>query len=71
VSSLLFGAMHLGYWLLDEKALSIRAVAHASSMILAGIIFGGIAQRSKSLLGPIAVHVLANSLVLSVQAASG
>lgn len=67
-SSLLFGAMHLGYWWVDGQApTSPDALTHAGSMVIAGAIFGAVRVASKSLGGPLLVHAAANCAVLASQ----
>ncbi len=67
VSSLLFGLMHVGYWLLDRKGLSAQTALHVTSMFAAGAVFGSVRMSSKSLLAPIASHALGNCLILALQ----
>jgi membrane protease YdiL (CAAX protease family) len=66
-SSFLFGLEHIGYWLASTGTIHINAVAHAASMILAGICFGGVRQFSRSVSAPIIFHILANDIILLLQ----
>ena len=67
VTSLLFGAEHLGYWAQTEWPLSFEAFEHALSMVGAGVCFGMLRLRSDALAVPIAIHMVANSAVLLTQ----
>ncbi|MBN2116920.1 MAG: CPBP family intramembrane metalloprotease [Anaerolineales bacterium] len=66
-TSLLFGIEHLGYWAQAGWPLPPEAVLHALSMVGAGLCFGALRWRSRSLAVPAAVHLLANGAILLTQ----
>ncbi|ESA37665.1 caax amino terminal protease family [Leptolyngbya sp. Heron Island J] len=66
-TSLLFGVEHLGYWALSYWPLPPAAMMHALLMVGAGAFFAALRLASRSLLAPIAVHMLANGAILLTQ----
>lgn len=67
VTSLLFGVEHLGYWAQAGLPLPLDAYLHALSMVGAGVCFGWLRWGSRSLAVPIAIHMLANGVILLAQ----
>jgi membrane protease YdiL (CAAX protease family) len=63
-TSILFGIEHLGYWANSSWPLSSNAYLHSLSMILAGVFFGYIRLKTRSLTMPISIHMLANGIIL-------
>lgn len=66
-TSVLFGVGHLGYWALSDWPLPPEAMMHALLMVVAGAFFGGLRLASRSLFAPIAIHMLANGIILLTQ----
>jgi membrane protease YdiL (CAAX protease family) len=67
VTSLLFGVEHLGYWAQAGLPLPPQAFLHALSMVGAGLCFGALRWRSRSIAVPAIVHMLANGAILLTQ----
>jgi membrane protease YdiL (CAAX protease family) len=67
VTSFLFGAQHIGYWLQFYRPLPIDAIFHSLLMILSGFFLGLFRWLSGSLWGSIVVHIVANGIVLLFQ----
>jgi membrane protease YdiL (CAAX protease family) len=66
-TSVLFGVSHIGYWAQSTWPLPSGAYVHAISTALAGLFFGVFRLKTRSLIVPISVHMLANGIILSAQ----
>jgi membrane protease YdiL (CAAX protease family) len=66
-TSLLFGVEHLGYWAQAGLPLPVDAFLHALSMVAAGLCFGALRWKSRSLAVPAMIHMLANGVILLAQ----
>lgn len=66
-TSLLFGVEHLGYWAQSHWPLPLDAIIHSTLMVVAGAFFGAFRLVSRSLVAPIAVHMLANGAIVLTQ----
>ncbi|HMB24877.1 MAG: lysostaphin resistance A-like protein [Chloroflexota bacterium] len=67
LTSLLFGVEHLGYWAQAGLPLPPQAFVHALSMVGAGLCFGALRWKSRSLAVPAVIHMLANGAILLMQ----
>jgi membrane protease YdiL (CAAX protease family) len=66
-TSILFGISHLGYWAQSSWPLPTFAFIHAASMMSAGLVFGYLRMKAKSLDLPMSAHSLANGIILLFQ----